>query len=342
MSAVVHIMQGSGAVRRRDRAREQAALRAQVDELGLDVHSLVVLAPDPLEALPIVVQSYGLGPLQANTVLFGWPEDPHPDRRDDYRQTVREVVRLGVNVVAVSSDAHRWGAMSQVPEKQRRIDVWWTDDDNGKLALLAAYLFTRTKAWRKARIRLLASADSEATKPQVTAELTQMLEGVRIDAAPVVLVNPDRNVIALECAESTLVMVPARVRSDEMLDPLGGDLYFTLNRLPMAAAVIAGAPVDLEAGPESEHFSELSVAEDRVEVAEARLKRLESQLVKIDGEVADLLVKAERNGSDEDKTRLEAAEARQAVVTRRTLKARAVLETAARELQQLRDGAPRT
>jgi len=342
LSAVVHIMQGSGAVKRRDRAREQASLRAQIDELGLDVHSLVVLAPDPLEALPIVVQSYGLGPLRANTVLFGWPEDPAPERRADYRQTVREVMRLGVNVVAVSSDAHRWGAMKQVPHKQRRIDVWWTDGDSGKLALLAAYLFTRTRDWRRARIRLIGTADSDEAVVQIREDFAAMLDGVRIEAEPIVLVNPDREAIVFECAETTLVLVPAKVRRDGMLDPLGGDLYATLGGLPMAAAVIAGAPVDLEAGPESERFSEISGAEERVEVAETRLKRLESQLRKIDLEVADLTVKAERNGSSDDIVRLEAAEARQADVSRRTLKAKAVLETAVKELTELIEGARRS
>ncbi len=337
LSAVVQIIQGAGAVKRRERQEQERALKAEAEALGVDV-SLVVLAPDAMEALPIIVQSYGLGPLRANTVLFGWPEEAGPERRHDYVEMLREVMRLGVNVIAVSSDALRWNAMGEVPRKQRRIDVWWKGDDSSRLALLMAYLVTRTDAWGRAGIRLLATLGDSADAGHRMAELEEMLEDARIPAQ-VQIIASTVDAASAVCRDSTLVMVPARLRRDQILDPLDEDMYALFERLPMAAAVVAASPVDLVAGPESEAHSQLAEAEERVEAMENRLRRLEAQFAKIDAEVAELRVKAERNGSDDDEARLDAAEARHATFTRRLLKARALTERAQRELVALLEAA---
>lgn len=256
------------------------------------------------------------------------------DRRADYVELLREVTRLGMNVVAVSSDAVRWDAMAETRTKERRIDVWWKDDDSSRLALLMAYLFTRTDAWSRAKIRLLATASADGDQVGLEAELNEMLDEARIPAA-VHLIAPNVDAAAAACGDATLVMVPARLRRDEILDPLNEDLYALFDRLPVAAAVVAGSPVDLVAGPESGEHSQIPDAEERVEAAESRLKRLETQFAKIDGELADLRVKAERNGSEEDEAKLDAAEARHTTLTRRLLKARALTDRACAELAEL-------
>ena len=116
-----------------------------------------------MEALPVIVQSFGLGPLKANTVLFGWPEETEEHHLVGYAQAVREIHRLGVNVVSMLSDEHRWAALAALPKTNRRIDVWWQDDDASRLALLTAYLFTRTAEWSRSSIRIIGVADAEAT-----------------------------------------------------------------------------------------------------------------------------------------------------------------------------------
>ncbi|HSF86837.1 MAG TPA: amino acid permease, partial [Acidimicrobiia bacterium] len=149
LSAVAQVVQGSGALKRQERAEVQEAMRAEASTEGLDVHCLAVLAPDAMEALPIIVQSFGVGPINANTVLFGWPEHADPRGVGDYRRLLREVMRLGKNVVAVTTDPARWAALDDVQPKRRSIAVWWKGDDASRLALLAAYLFTRTDQWHR-------------------------------------------------------------------------------------------------------------------------------------------------------------------------------------------------
>ena len=50
-TAVAQIIVGEGALKRRERNREHELLEMQIEEMGLDVHVLSVLAPDAMDAL---------------------------------------------------------------------------------------------------------------------------------------------------------------------------------------------------------------------------------------------------------------------------------------------------
>ncbi|MDX2468207.1 MAG: amino acid permease, partial [Acidimicrobiia bacterium] len=209
LTAVVQIVVGEGAVKRREREEQQDLLQAQIANLGLDVHCRAVLAHDAMEALPVIVQSFGLGPLKANGVLFGWPEDSDETHLAGYAQAVRDIHRLGVNVVSMLSDEHRWGTLQELPTKSRRIDVWWQDDDASRLALLSAYLFTRTSDWAHATIRVIGCASEERAEADVRSSLETMLSEVRIRASVECIVEPAAEAIALLSSDSAFVLLPA-------------------------------------------------------------------------------------------------------------------------------------
>ncbi|MEN8234031.1 MAG: amino acid permease [Actinomycetota bacterium] len=331
LTAVFRIMQGKGALMRRERDAEQERLERQIESLGLDVYARTVLAADGLEALPVVVQSFGIGGLQANTALFGWPENAEQERRLLFVRSLREVARLGVNVVAMSSDEQRWGAMTARNHKNRRIDVWWNDDDSSRLALLAAYLFTRTPEWSRSTIRVLTSAPADEATAARNA-LADLLTEARIPAEAECLIDADTHGIVEACADATLVVAPMRIHRDETLGPCGHNLDALLQRLPLTAAVLAAQPVDLLAGPESGDHVTLAEAEDAVEEAEARLHTLERRLVTIDRDLTaarEELVVGYVDEIIEDLTR------ERQTVTRRTLKAQARVEMARSERDAL-------
>lgn len=331
LTAVFRIMQGGGALMRQERDEEQRRLEREIDALGLDVYARTVLTADGMEALPVVVQSFGVGGLRANTALFGWPENAESERRLLFVHSLREVARLGVNVVAMSSDEQRWGAMVARDPRNRRIDVWWNDDDSSRLALLAAYLFTRTPTWSRATIRVLTTASSDETTNARNALVT-LLSEARIPAQATCLVDADGHDIVRACADAAIVILPMRIHRDETLGPLGEDLDALFRRLPLTAAVLAAHPVDLLAGPESGHHVTLAEAEDAVEEAESRLRTLERRLSTID---RDLM--AAREGlvdGDVDEIIEDLARERQTAM-RRTLKARARVEMARSELEEL-------
>ncbi len=334
LTVAVRIMEGEGALARREREEEQARLEQQIDELGLDMYARTVLAADGMEALPVVVQSLGLGGLRANTALFGWPEGAGPGRREAYARLLREVARFGVNVVAMSSDARRWEALAAIPARSRRIDVWWNDDDSSRLALLAAYLFTRNAAWAGAGIRVLAPAPPGETE-RVRGELDAMLAEARIPADPHCVAGADE--AARASAEASLVFVTMRLRDDAVLDPAGAPLDGLLGRLPMTAAVYAGEPIDLLAGPESGRHTTLAEAEAALQGAEERQEALEKALRELDDEIRSAHAGAQ-NGDGEAATRLEDLMERRETVVRRVLKARARVNAGRAEVDALLNG----
>ncbi len=319
LTVAVRIVEGEGAVKRQEVADEQQHLERQIDELALDVYARVVLAANGMEALPVVVQSFGLGGLRANTALFGWPESSTPEHRLRYLHGLREVARLGLNVVAMSSDQRRWAMMSA--QRERRIDVWWSGDDSSRFALLAAYLFTRNAGWSGASIRVLASAGADEVD-RVEADLAQMLAEARIPAQPECLVAADPATIARVSADAALVFVTMRLRAEEALDPVGGQLDDLLAHLPLTAAVHAGEPFDLLAGPESGHHLTLAEAEASLAAATNRKEALERSLHELDDEIRALYAQIEAGAAPQPDGLEELLDRREQIV-RRILKARA-------------------
>ena len=333
LTVAMRVMEGEGAVMRRERAAAEEELRSQIDEMDVDVYSRVILAADGMEGLPVVVQSFGIGALRANTALFGWPEQPIEERRVLYVRSLRDVARLGVNVVTMWSDEQRWGAMTARSKRNRRIDVWWSDDDSSRLALLTAYLFTRTAEWSRAKIRVLAVADAGGVEARTT-DLSQMLDDARIQAEVVCLVEPDQTAIVQACADAALVLVTMRIRGDDTLDALGGDLDALLQRLPMTAAVLAGESIDLLAGPDSGHHQTLAEAEEALSEAQARLATLERRLTEA-MEAVDTASNSRAADDPNAAAKVEELERQREIVMRRTIKARVRVESAQADVEAL-------
>ena len=337
LTAAIQIVVGEGALKRRDRNAAEVALRKEIDALGLDVHCRAVLAPEAMEALPIIVQSFGLGPLKANTVLFGWPEESDEAHLAGYAQAVREVHRIGVNAVSMLSDERRWATLEQLQRDERTIDVWWQDDDSSRLALLSAYLFTRTKQWSRARIRLLAEVPVEADVGSATDDLRTMLDAARISAEVVCFENLTIGEIGRVSGGAGFVMIPAALRQGVFIGPFEMDTSVLLNALPTTAVFIAGTTVDLTAGPETEESIKLRAAEELVQVAENRLRTLQRQWERLEAEVE---LRIDSTGWEADD--VAAAEQRLRTVGRRVLKTQAKLESARAEVEELlspdRDG----
>jgi hypothetical protein len=324
-------------LKRRERREQQDALQDQIEHLGLDVHARAVLAPDAMEALPVIVQSFGLGPLKANTVLFGWPEQTDPAHLAGYAEAVREIHRLGVNVVSMLSDERRWGVLEAHNRRSRRIDVWWQEDDASRLALLTAYLFTRTRHWGRAKIRVIGSVADGATPDEMESALRTMLDEARISAEVLCIEPPSADQIAVTSAGAAFVMLPARLHRGEFLGPLDLNTGAVMQGLPTTAVFLAGAPFDLTAGPETERHVRLRAAEELVQVAANRLRVLERQRERREAEIE---LRAE--GPDWSEDDLAAAEQRLRTVERRILKAQAKLESAREEVAALLDGSSKS
>jgi amino acid transporter len=338
LTAAMLILEGGGAMDRKAREEEEATLRAQIAALGLNIHARVVLAPNGMEALATVVQSFGVGPLEANTALFGLPEQPDRQRRAAYVTALQEVARYGQNVVVMSTDEARWNRMVETPQRQRRIDVWWNDGKASTLAALTAYLFTRTPEWSRAEIRIVVPVAPDADAESVRADLTESFDVFRIPASIHTVAQATPAAMVKASADAALVLLPMRLREGNVFDQFGNEFDRVVAHLPMTAGFLAGAPVDLAAGPESGPPGRLAIAEREAAEARERLAALHKQLDKVAGEIAELRVRAEESPQRHERRKLADAEKRLEATRRRIIKATAREEAANAAVARLLGG----
>jgi amino acid transporter len=328
LTAAFHIIIGEGARKRVETDEQQVKLQDEIDRLGLAVHGRAVLAADGMDALPVIVQSFGIGRIRSNVVLFGWPESPNTEQLALYVGAVRSVARLGVSVMSLSTDAVRWKRFAETPKAQRKLNVFWHDSDSGRLALLAAYLCTRDPEWRKATIRLISLSSAETDSPEA---LRAMLEEARIDAEISHITDATRDDIVSACSDATLALLPMRLLTGQIVDPLGGNMISLAAQLPMTAAIHAGEPIHLDTDPESGRAVHIAEAEAAAEEARQRLRRLEGQLK----DATAALDRATRAGNEE---RAHELEDRVAQIRRRVLSTQVRVERAETEVSHLLDG----
>jgi len=309
-TVAAEILTGDASRARRNRDRAHAALEAQIAQLGLDTYPLVVEAAGVGEAIPTIIQSVGLGPIQINTVLFN-----RPVAGTLSASSIRSVSRLGANVVMLSGDEPGW---SHLDNADRRIDVWWFDNHSSRLALLLAYLCTRTETWRGGKIRVCSAASSE---DHGLADLADYLEDVRIQADVVDGGNASLEEVVGLSGDAGLVFMPIRARNNELLDGNGDPLEPLFLAIPQMAGILAGQLVELDAGPETGDITKVAEAEQAVAEAENRAKTLSKVLDRATSRAADLRTGSRRSAAD--RAKLLEAEAEVEEVRRRLLKAEA-------------------
>jgi amino acid transporter len=268
----VQIIEGEGAFEsaRARRAEAEEALRRELEEGELDAFPLVVAAQDLRQAAATLVQSWGIGPIQANTVLLNWYEGFQDNSTASlwYSRLLSGTIALERNLVVLHSEQEAWDRTVARPSEERTIDVWWWDDASSRLALLLAYLMTRTETWDHATLRLLAPATAK-DEDRVRKNVEHRLEEIRIDAALEVVVDAGADTLVERSAESDLVILPFRVQGMQVLDPFGEPAAALLAKLRLVAMVAAGEDIRLREREEPPEPEEAVEPEEAASDAEA-------------------------------------------------------------------------
>ncbi len=283
LTTAVRILEGEGEHMRQLRAETEAELQADIAEHDLKVFALVVAAPEFFTGAQILMQSFGVGPIRANTVLLNWLEQL-PQTEDSpgewrYGRYLRASIRLGCNVVVLDAKDDEWAAIEALLPEDRTIDVWWWGDATGRLMLLLAYLMTRTEEWSEAKIRVLAPTlkkDSE----RVLENLKKTLEEVRITAEPEVVTEISADGVVDRSINAALVFLPLRLRGNQPTDPFGGRLEELFSRLPVVAAVLAAEDIALDVEPEEGKAAEIAAVLDAAADAEKEARAAEKEAAK--------------------------------------------------------------
>ena len=253
----VHLVSGDGAAPavQQQCDAEEKQLAVELERHHLDAFPLVVAVPDLRIGATTLLQSWGVGPIRSNTVLLNWLDSrSHGDSPSTalwYARLLQRAARLGQHVVVLDAGDQEWTALQRLDPESRRIDVWWYENDSSRLALLFAYLMTRSDVWDESRLRLLATAPNDQLQ-KIEANLRHRLTELRIDADIEVVTREDRDQAYDRSKDAAIVFLPLRLEGMKILHPSGGSVEEPLMKLPVVAMVAASGDVTLAEEPDEE------------------------------------------------------------------------------------------
>jgi amino acid transporter len=280
LTTAVRFLEGEGVKMLRLREEAEEDLRNDITAHGSNAFPLVVVAPNLQTGIYTLVQSFGVGPLKANTVLLNWLGDLPGGilglKEHRYSRNLRVAFRLGSNIIILYAQKEAWKALNALSPEGRFIDLWWWDDATSRLMLLLAYLMKRNETWRDATIRLFAGAGANEQE-ETAATIEKMLGEVRIEAKPEMVPQVNADVIVEHSADAALVFLPFRLTGSQIVDRMGEPLADTLSRLSVVAAVLAAQDIDLDAEPEEGKAGEVAAALDALADAEKQAEEAEKE-----------------------------------------------------------------
>lgn len=229
-------------------------MEADIASLGIAAFARVIPWVHGGNILPTLISTHGLGEVRANTVLVNRLEKG-AERNDEGRlerfgHQLGSAVGSGCNLVVLDSEANEIIALDATAMNERRIDVWYRVGASSRLALLLAYLTTRTPDWKDAEIRLIAARPATMSEEQTHETLESMLAEVRIVATPVVVDRIDPESVVAYSGDATLVFLPFLLQQERAIGPSGRPLADYGEGLPVVAFVLAAQDIELDADPE--------------------------------------------------------------------------------------------
>ncbi len=201
----------------RDTARRH--IRQYIDDHGMKAFAEAEIVPEFEAGALTVAQAHGIGGLEANSVLMGWSNTPKG--RADQLRLMRELVALRKSVFLLSYDFERGFGQHAC------INVWWQGRGaNADLMLLLTHIIRQHGYWRHAHVRLLRVVKNVEGVAATQMHSEQMLESVRVDAEPVIIVRdvpnqPLAEVIAQHSQGADLTLIGMKLPEDEDLEAYG-------------------------------------------------------------------------------------------------------------------------
>lgn len=188
MVTYFQLLEGSVA----ERSTQAAHLQATVEPRLLAEHPTVFyraeVVPEVFPGAVSVVQSYGVGPFQANTALLGWPREAKgPEHADGYLAMLRDLAQLEKSLFLINWQPSR--GLGQ----RRSIHVWWGGlQGNGGLMLLLAHLLLGDRRWQGADVTVVTVVETETQRAEASRSMSGILEAARLRATVQVLLRRQR------------------------------------------------------------------------------------------------------------------------------------------------------
>ena len=348
MTTIVRMLQASGLKAEVKSKPIEEELRRDIQSYHPNAFPLVLAAENMEEGISGLLQTYGIGPLKANTILLNWL-NPNSKVGEGFKEflfgrQLRSIYRHGCNIAILYTDEQKWAKTIEETDESRRIDIIWTEGAGISLMLLLAYLMTRSDAWRHAEIRLTVFCEAERAR-DYEKKMTDVLEESRIDAHMHIVGSQETETIEEELASSDLVIIPFRLRGNLITGPVEGRMEELLTRLPTSLLILAAEDIDLDAEPEEGIAAEKAAASDTAADLEKKAAEMEKEAEAAQQAVEEIRERLGENqepasdtgdgeASDLQDSGLAAAEEKAEKARRRAAKARAKAEAAAKAAEE--------
>jgi hypothetical protein len=187
------------------------------------------------------------------------------------------------------------------------------------------------------------SAEERHRSEEGKAALAHEIEDARIDAALEILDSADAQVVAERSAESDMVFLPFRFKSNEILSLFESPASELMRWLASTVLIQAAEDLDLDAEPESGEAAERAEIMDALEAARKRAEKTgkdaraeAEQAQKAQAKLTDLLsAGGEANAVHETEKAVQQARQQSEKAARRAAKAAAKLELAEKEAAEI-------
>jgi len=274
MTTAVRLIRGSGYRMTRLKEKYLNELKKEISTGKHHAFPLVVSCIDSENGISTLLQSYGIGSIQANTVLFNHCElQGDENTTTDFlnnRNHMRLSLQFGCNIVLVNAGCQALTTCDSIEnDKKKCIHVWWNNDDSSRLMLLLAYLITRNRTWESADIFLLAVNYDRDNKDNMNA-LSTLLEDIRIQATPAIILGLDADTLIEKSKAADLVFLPMDLHGNDVTILSKFDTGSILPELNSVAMVKAANRIDLDTEPEEGKIQELAQIYDELKHAQKR------------------------------------------------------------------------
>ena len=270
----VRLVEGSGPVLRRETVGIEGDLEAEVEAAAPGAFARVLLVENTEVGVQTLVQSHGLGHIRANLTLFGVGDLRSSDAEQaTYGEMLQSCVRFGANVAVVNVRDDAWQRLEETPKNERKIALWWSDDQVGQLITLLGWLCQRHAEWSDAKITVYVPS---AEVPNGAGRVQAVLEAARIDAT-VFEVDETQAAFTTALSGATLALAPLRVRRGKAIGPFETPLGMLVESLPLAVMVLATEHIDLDADADEGSQAEFAKATDQAKSAKKWVAELDEQ-----------------------------------------------------------------
>lgn len=215
----VQLITGAGTDKVNLRKMAQRRIRSYIADRRMAAFAEAEVVPDFGRGAVSVAQAHGIGQLEPNTVLMGWSRTA--PGRAMLMQVLSDLAAFDKSVLFLNVDEQ------SIFGRQRVINVWWGGrGGNADLMMLLGYLISRHNDWHDAELRLSRIIESEDGRAQTRAHMDQLLDEVRVDAIPHIVVHNDPansfiDLLALHSRDVDLTILGMQVPSADQLDNYG-------------------------------------------------------------------------------------------------------------------------